>query len=71
VKPRITSVSHNEKLFLKKALKREELTELRRVSQKKTESSLSGMEEVTAELTPSEEIKEMLKSWETVALYIH
>jgi hypothetical protein len=28
------------------------------------------MEEVTAELTPSGEIKEMLKSWETVAFYI-
>jgi hypothetical protein len=40
------------------------------VSQKETERSLSGMEEVTAELTPSGEIKEMPKSWETVAVYI-
>jgi hypothetical protein len=48
----------------------EELTELHRVSQKETERSLSGMEEVIAELTPSGEIKKMLKSWETVALYI-
>jgi hypothetical protein len=53
-----------------KELSTEELTELHRVSQKETERSFSGMEEVTAEPTPSGEIKETLKSWETIALYI-
>jgi hypothetical protein len=48
----------------------EDLTELHCVSQKKPNWSLSGMEKVRVEPIRSGETKEMLKSWETVALYI-